>query len=72
MHAINSTTTYTSAEQFPIVTLSILGIKAVKVPALGGGFSLVKRTFSKNTNQANILLADQAALNGLIPDALKD
>jgi hypothetical protein len=38
----------------------------------GGGFGSVKGIFSKNINQSNIRPDDQAALNGIIPDALID
>jgi hypothetical protein len=38
----------------------------------GSGFGSVKGIFSKNINQSNVRPDDQAALNGIIPDALID
>jgi hypothetical protein len=46
--------------------------KQYGVPICGGGFGSVKGIFSKNINQSNVRPEDQAALNGIIPDALID
>jgi hypothetical protein len=42
------------------------------VPVRGGGFGSVKGIFSGNINQSNVRADDQAALNGIITDALID
>jgi hypothetical protein len=47
-------------------------IKEAGIPASGGGYGSVKGIFSKNINQGNLPPADQAALNGIIPDAKID
>ena len=47
-------------------------IKEAGIPASGGGYGSVKGVFTKNINQGNLPPANQATLNGIIPDAKID